>query len=68
MVVFASALLGSWIAVEYYAEATPSRLAFASKGFSLILGLVFHPLTSVVVAGIPGVWTAFLRKVGLGQP
>lgn len=68
MVVFASSLLGSWAAIEYYADATPTRVAFASKGFSLILGLAFHPLTSAVVAGIPGIWSALLRKFGLAQP
>jgi hypothetical protein len=69
LVVLASALLGSWAAAEYFIDATPTRFAFASKGFSLILGLTFHPLTSVVVAGIPVVWGAMLRRFGLGgQP
>jgi hypothetical protein len=69
LVVFASALLGSWVAAEYFEGAVPTRIAFASKGFSLILGATFHVLFSTVVSTIPNVWGAFLRKIGLGgQP
>lgn len=63
MVVLASALLGTWAATEYFDS--PTRVAFASKGISLILGLTFHPLTSIVVSSIPSVWKAALRKIGV---
>lgn len=65
LVVLASALLGTWCSLELLTTPAPERQAFASKGFSLVLGLAFHPLTSVVVASIPRVWAGLLRKFGV---
>jgi hypothetical protein len=63
-VVIASALLGSWAASEFFSEA---RLMTATKGCSLLIGWTFHPLASVIVAGIPDLWNGLLRKYGLKQ-
>ena len=61
----ASALLGTLLATEYMVGATPDRLALASKGAALVLGIAFHPLLSVVVASIPSIWGGILRRLGL---
>lgn len=61
----ASALLGTFVAAEMIGlEAPAARLALATKGLALILGIAFHPLLAVVVASIPSVWDGLLRKLG----
>lgn len=67
LVVLASSMLGTLVASEYFSgpASTPARAALASKGFSLLIALVFHPLLSVVVSSIPSIWDGLLRKIGL---
>ena len=64
----ASALLGTFMALEFIGpEAPAARLAVATKGVTLILGIGFHPLVSVVVGSIPDVWGGLLRRLGVKQ-
>jgi hypothetical protein len=61
----ASALLGTFMAAEMIGFDAPiARLALATKGLTLILGIAFHPLMTVVVSSIPSIWDGLLKKVG----
>lgn len=61
-VVLAAALLGSW-AAEHFFEAR----GVARNAWCLLLGISFHPLMTVAVQNIPGVFEALLRRLGVKQ-
>lgn len=64
----ASALLGTFTAAEMIGlDAPAARLSLATRGLTLVLGIGFHPLMSVVVASIPSIWEGLLRRLGAKQ-
>lgn len=57
-VVFAAALLGSWLA-HYYEMAWMAR-----NGFSLIVATLFHPIFTAAVAKVPDLVSFFIDRKG----
>lgn len=63
-VVLTSALVGTLIATGYFQGSTGWR-----NVTSLIVAVFFHPIFSALVAAVPGIVQAGLRRLGLGgQP
>lgn len=61
-VVLSCALLGTWAALRWF-----DGTALARNGSSLLLGILFHPLLSLLVANLPSILDAGLKRIGLKQ-
>lgn len=63
-VTFVCSLFGAWLSVKYASGEQISRNAF-----SCVLAVLFHPIASAMVAGIPTAINSWLtRKSGGQQP